>query len=82
MAPPPVTPTGGRHRWPCERCHVLPAEITLIALGRMSLAVLGGEQSGMEGVRQRVESEEGGGRGRGWASGTVGICIPLSSVTG
>lgn len=39
---------------PIERCRVVSAKITLISLGRMSLAVLGGEQSGMEGGRQRV----------------------------
>lgn len=48
---PPVTPAGR----PPQCCHVVSAEITLfISLRRMSLAVLGGELSGMEGGRQGV----------------------------
>lgn len=64
-------PQGGRHRRLSERCHVVSAEITLISLRRMSLAVLGREQSGMEAGRgqfkcgRRDIAVEGGGGGGG-----------------
>lgn len=90
-------PQGGRHRRLSEHCHVVSAEITLISLRGMSLAVLGRKQSGMEvgrGWRKCGRGDiavEGGGGGRRsgmgggggvCASETTGICIPLSSVTG
>lgn len=49
-----VSTSNTRRAAATQHCHVVSTEITLISLRRMSLAVLGGEQSGMEGGRQRV----------------------------
>lgn len=85
-------PGGSTHRRPagCHvHRHVVSAEITLISPGRMSLAVLGGAQPGMEGRRAGGvdvggTALVGGGEvgGFGGLRGTADICIPPSSVTG
>lgn len=63
--PQPGTPTGTH----ASNCHVVSAEIILISHWRMSLAVLGGEQSGMKGGGPRMVKR----RERGKGVGEVGL---------
>lgn len=72
-------------RWPCQRCHVVSGEIILISFC-LWLSLEGSSQGWREAMQRGVgEGIQQRGRGVGWlcwASGTAGICIPLSSVAG
>lgn len=74
----------GRLRWPCQRCHVVSAEIILTSLC-LWLSLEGSSQGWREACKGMWEKGYSSRRRRGWgcwASGTAGICIPLSSVAG